>query len=161
MSLVERWNNWWDEGRLNVTLRRYASILLIVCLRCLRTVLLLNHLFIYGAHELVLLIEVFADLRDLLSKLIGHHSDYLLIKLWSMLRSSGNLSIMDFLAEWRLIVNDTDSATHCSRLLLLLTVDLHNVIDDVEIVVNCISSGQDILRQLIWLLRVSVSSSWW
>jgi hypothetical protein len=76
-----------------------------------------------------------------------------------MLRSSGNLSIMDFLAEWRLIVNDTDSATHCSCLLLLLTVDLHDVIDNVEIVVNCISSGQDILRQLIWLLWVSVSSS--
>jgi hypothetical protein len=106
-----------------------------------------------------LLIEVFADLRDLLSKLISHHRDYLLIKLCSMLRSSGNLSIMYFLAERRLIVDDTDSAAHCSRLLLLLTVDLHDVIDDVEIVVNSISSGQDILRQLIRLLRVSVSSS--
>jgi hypothetical protein len=76
-----------------------------------------------------------------------------------MLRSSGNLSIMYFLAEWRLIVYDTDSATHCSRLLLLLTVDLHDVIDDVEIVINSVSSGQDILRHLIRLLRVGISSS--
>lgn len=76
-----------------------------------------------------------------------------------MLRSSGNLSIMDFLAKRRLIVVDADSAAHCSRLLLLLTVDLHDVIDDVEIVVNSIPSGQDILRQLIRLLRVSISSS--
>lgn len=133
--------------------------MLIVCLRCFRAVLLIDHLLINGAHELVLFVEVFADLRDLLSKLIGHHRDYLLVKLWSMLRSSGNLSIMYFLAEWRLIVNDTDSATHCSRLLLLLTVDLHDVIDDVEIVINSVSSGQDILRHLIRLLRVGISSS--
>lgn len=133
--------------------------MLIVCLRCFRAVLLIDHLLIYGAHELVLLIEVFADLRDLLSKLIGHHRDYLLVKVWSMLRSCCNLGIMYFLAEWRLIVDDTDSATHCSRLLLLLTVDLHDVIDDVEIVINSVSSGQDILRHLIRLLRVSISTS--
>lgn len=133
--------------------------MLIVCLRCFRAVLLIDHLLIYGAHKLVLLIEIFADLRDLLSKLICHHRDYLLVKLWAMLRSSGNLGIMYFLAEWRLIVYDTDSATHCSRLLLLLTVDLHNIIDDVEIVINSVSSGQDILRHLIRLLRVGISTS--
>lgn len=133
--------------------------MLIVCLRCLRAVLLIDHLLINGAHELVLLIEVFSDLRDLLSKLIGHHRDYLLVKLWTMLGSSGNLGIMYFLAEWRLVVDDTDSATHCSRLLLLLTVDLHDVIDDVEIVINSVSSGQDILRHLIRLLRVGISST--
>jgi hypothetical protein len=42
---------------------------------------------------------------------------------------------------------------------LLLTVDLHDVIDDVEIIVNRVSSGQDILRHLIRLLRVCISSS--
>jgi hypothetical protein len=42
---------------------------------------------------------------------------------------------------------------------LLLTVDLHDVIDDVEIVINSVSSGQDILRHLIRLLRVSISTS--
>jgi len=144
---------------LNVTLGRNATILLIVCLWCFRAVLLIDHLLIYGAHKLVLFIEVFADLRDLLSKLIGHPRDYLLVKLWAMLRGSGNLSIMYFLAEWRLVVDDTDSATHCSRLLLLLTVDLHDVIDNVEIIVNRVSSGQYILRHLIRLLRVCISSS--
>lgn len=119
----------------------------------------IDHLLVYGAHKLVLLVEVLADLGNLLSKLICHHYDYLLIKLWwPMLRSSGNLCIMNLLAKWRLVVDYSDPATHRSGLLLLLTVDLHDVVDDIEIIVDRISTCQDILRHLIWLLRVGISS---
>jgi hypothetical protein len=71
------------------------------------------------------------------------------------------LGFMYFLREWRLIINEPYSAAHRSCLLLLfLAVDLHYVINDVEIVVYCVPSSHDVLLDLIRRLSgVPIASS--
>jgi hypothetical protein len=71
------------------------------------------------------------------------------------------LGLMYFLREWRLIIDKPYSTAHRSRLLLLLlAIDLHYVINDVEIVVYCVPSSHDVLLYLVWRLSgVPITSS--
>lgn len=80
--------------------------------------LFIDHLFVDGTDELVLLQEVLAHVIDLLTELAGHLKDYGLIQLVISLREGS---------------------------LLLLAVDLHDVIDNVEIVVDRVASRKNVL----------------
>ena len=123
--------------------------------------MLIKHLLVYSTHELILFVEIFPNLRDLLTQLIRHHCDNLFIEL-ALLSGSCGLSFVNFLRERRLIVDDTDTAAHRSGLLLLFTVDLHYVVYDVKVVIDCVSTCQDVLSNLVWLrllrVRITISS---
>ena len=59
-----------------------------------------------------------------------------------------------------MIVDKSYPATHGTRLLLLLlAVNLHDVINDVKVVIDCVPSREDILLHLIIRLVVPASSS--
>jgi hypothetical protein len=66
---------------------------------------------------------------------------------------------MYLLREWRLIINEADPATHSSCLLLLLTVNLHNVVHNIKVIVYGVSSRKYILRDLVWLLIILIATS--
>jgi hypothetical protein len=66
---------------------------------------------------------------------------------------------MYLLWEGRLIVNNSHTTTHCPRLLLLFAIDLHYVVNYVKVVVDGIPPSEDILRNLIWLLGITITTT--
>jgi hypothetical protein len=77
MTLIKRWDNGWNEGRLDVTFGWDASSLLVFLLtrgavillnfRIHLMLLFLNHFIVDRAYELILLDEIFPNLGNLLS----------------------------------------------------------------------------------------------
>lgn len=159
MCLVQWWDNRRDEGWLDICFGWNTSILLIIWLRGLWRILLIKHLLVNRTDELVLFIKILSNFRNLLSKLVSHHRYYLFI-IVTMLSSLG-LGLVYFLRERGLIIDEPHSTAHRScLLLLLLAIDLHDVINNVEIVVYCVPSSHDVLLNLIRRLSgVSITSS--
>jgi hypothetical protein len=104
--------------------------------------LLVDHLLVDGAHELVLLLQILSDVIYLLPKLARHLAYHLLIVCLKLL-------LLLFLVIVPGVIRAAFNAAP-----ILFAVDLHDVVDYVEVVVYRIASREDILRGDRWLLRM-------
>ena len=129
MSLIQGWCYWRYEVRLDMAFSWDAAVRLLK----FPLWLLILHLFIDGAHELILFLKISSDIVSLLPKFVGHLYDYMIIEcFWSI------------------------TCLIVATVLRDCTIDLHDVVDYVEIVVNGISTSQDVLR-CNWLCRMSAA----
>lgn len=150
MWLIKWGYDWRNERRLDINLCRKITVGVLV----LTLDLFIIHFLVNCADKLILLYKVFADIICLLSELISHQHYDLIIKLLP-------ICVLNFLGKWWLIWC-TSRFTHYSLLMLLfVTVDLHNVVYNIEVIIDCVSSREDVLCAwscIIWLQVIITSS---
>lgn len=71
------------------------------------------------------------------------------------------ICVLNFLWK-RWLIWDTSWLTHYSLLILLLVaIDLHYVVYNIEVIIDCVSSREDVLCTWSCIIRLQVVSSWY